>query len=244
MSLKVGHDMLTWCRVNWVDCPQGIYDLTYQTWFDWEAWLGARSDKYDVIGVGIYQFCFIWVDPRDRFNRRGDFLVRRVDGSDVRLHPRTMKRDLGDWINSEDRPLYGRWARGVRVESREARRVEFHRGSDDVVTLSQSSFTRIAMRVTRLSMQAQIYQRAKLIEWINKKPPSKELLIDINDVTFNWPLYLHSRPWYGEYFSDTHMSVDRISLAWVRGEGGGPVFLLRRSDGQEMMLDVAATTIS
>ena len=43
----------------------------------------------DIVGPGIYRFAFVWLASRDSNlqERRGDFLVSRIDDIDIRLHP-------------------------------------------------------------------------------------------------------------------------------------------------------------
>ena len=59
--------------------------------FDWEAFLDEHSQSDRIRGPGVVSFCVESIyktqDPNRRGKPRVDFVVRRVDGSAVRLHP-------------------------------------------------------------------------------------------------------------------------------------------------------------
>ena len=50
--------------------------------------VSQRPDVQDIVGPGIYRFAFVRLDSTDANLKesRGDFLVSRIDGIDIRLH--------------------------------------------------------------------------------------------------------------------------------------------------------------
>ena len=87
-----------------------LHDLTDSQEFDWKVWVSQRPDVEDIVGPGIYRFAFVWVSSMDNNlrERRGDFLVSRIDGLDIRLHPQeTRNRQTG---MKEALPVRGSWA--------------------------------------------------------------------------------------------------------------------------------------
>ena len=66
-----------------------LHDLTDSLKFNWKVWVSQRPDAADIVGLGINRFAFVWLSSMDSNTkeRRGDFLVQRVDGIDICLHP-------------------------------------------------------------------------------------------------------------------------------------------------------------
>mgnify|MGYP003319480354 CR=1 FL=1 len=66
-----------------------LHDVKDSQEFNWKVWVSQRPDVQDIVGRGIYRFAFVWLDSTDTNlkERRGDFLVSRIDGIDIRLHP-------------------------------------------------------------------------------------------------------------------------------------------------------------
>ena len=56
----------------------------------------TKSNVKEIVGEGIYCFAFVWLPSKDTNTnkRRGDFLVQRTDGSDIRLHPQRNKTKI------------------------------------------------------------------------------------------------------------------------------------------------------
>ena len=65
-----------------------MHDLTDSQEFDWKVWVSQRPDAADIVGPGIYRFAFVRLVSTDTSlrERRGDFLVSRIDGIDTCLH--------------------------------------------------------------------------------------------------------------------------------------------------------------
>ena len=65
-----------------------LHDLTDSQEFDWKEWVSQRPDAADIVGPGIYRFAFVWLSSTDSNlrERRGEFLVSRIDGIEIRLH--------------------------------------------------------------------------------------------------------------------------------------------------------------
>ena len=61
-----------------------MHDLTDSQEFDWKVWVSQRPGVEDIVG-----FAFVWLSSTDSNlrERRGDFMVSRIDGIDIRLHP-------------------------------------------------------------------------------------------------------------------------------------------------------------
>ncbi len=55
----------------------------------WRSYLAWRPDAEALIGSGVWRFEFRFLDAMDSNTRdyRADFIIRRTDGTDVRLHP-------------------------------------------------------------------------------------------------------------------------------------------------------------
>jgi hypothetical protein len=81
-------------------------DLTHSA-LPWRTYLACHRDGEDVVGPGVVAFLFRFLNEWDSNTRenRADFVVRRVDGTDVRLHPgssresQLIKGQLQDWLN-------------------------------------------------------------------------------------------------------------------------------------------------
>ena len=66
-----------------------FHDLTDSCEFRWRAWVSQRLDAETIVGPGIVRFAFVWVAAVDAnlHEKRGDFVISRADGVDIRLHP-------------------------------------------------------------------------------------------------------------------------------------------------------------
>ena len=60
--------------------------------------MSQRRGAETVVGPGIIRFAFVWVAAVDDnlHEKRGDFLISRADGVDIRLHPQATKPPHGD----------------------------------------------------------------------------------------------------------------------------------------------------
>ena len=87
-----------------------MHDLTDSQEFDWKEWVSQRPDAADIVGPGIYRFAFVWLSSMDDNlkERRGDFMVSRIDGTDTRLHPQ--RRTNHQTGLKEAFPVRGSWA--------------------------------------------------------------------------------------------------------------------------------------
>ncbi len=106
ISPKQAHRLLWALRDEHPRWEEGFVDLTDQPW--WRPWVASRNDAAEVIGEGIFAFWFVYVDALDSnlATLRTDFMVRRVDGTDVRLHPQSGKNAAG---LREAKPVVGAW---------------------------------------------------------------------------------------------------------------------------------------
>ena len=73
--------------------------------------MSQRDDALEVVGDGVYQFTFVWLNSIDSNlkERHGDFMILRVDGKDIRFHPQSKQNRDG---NHEVVPVRGSWANG------------------------------------------------------------------------------------------------------------------------------------
>ena len=64
--------------------------------FDWRGWVANRDGAAELVGPGVWAFWFVRLDTKDSNldEPRADFLLRRVDGQDVRLHPHTTRHKV------------------------------------------------------------------------------------------------------------------------------------------------------
>ena len=65
---------------------------------NWRAYLAYHTSARQIIGNGVYRFEVRTLGAWDAImqSRRVDFVVRRVDGTDVRMHPGSVKRHGAD----------------------------------------------------------------------------------------------------------------------------------------------------
>ena len=91
VSFPEAHRFLTTMRNRHRDTQDVIvyHDRTDCREFHWRAWVSHRPDAETVVGPGIIRFAFVWVAAVDDnlHEKRGDFLISRADGVDIRLHP-------------------------------------------------------------------------------------------------------------------------------------------------------------
>ena len=95
VSYPAAHRFLSKLRDRHRDTMHNVFlhDLTDSHEFDWKVWVALRGDVKDIVGTGIYRFAFVWLSSMDTNlkERRGDFMVSRIDGEDIRLHPQSNK---------------------------------------------------------------------------------------------------------------------------------------------------------
>ena len=95
ISFPEAHSFLTTMRDRHRETQDHIvfHDLTDSREFRWRAWASQRRDAETIVGPGIARFAFVWVAAVDDnlHEKRGDFLISRADGVDIRLHPQATK---------------------------------------------------------------------------------------------------------------------------------------------------------
>ena len=100
VSFPEAHRFLTTMRDRHRDTQDVMvyHDLTDCREFHWRAWVSHRPDAETVVGPGIIRFAFVWVAAVDDnlHEKRGDFLISRADGVDIRLHPQATNTPHGD----------------------------------------------------------------------------------------------------------------------------------------------------
>lgn len=112
MSRRAAHDVLAGIRQMMSTRHWACYDITDSPEANWRAYLAYHPQGQEIVGPGVYRFevrrLAAW-DPNMQ-DRRVDFVVRRVDGTDVRLHPGSQKDTvpifgvLTDWLQEEKTP--------------------------------------------------------------------------------------------------------------------------------------------
>jgi hypothetical protein len=95
VSCSTAHDWLKHLRQVMRQVTH--YDMSHDPRYNWRGylanrprWEGPNSQEF-VIGPGVQSFCFRWlpkIDPNTGDNR-ADFIVERVDGLSIRLHPQS-----------------------------------------------------------------------------------------------------------------------------------------------------------
>ena len=102
--------------------PSRWMDLTDNSVFDWRTYLLYREDFARIIGPGVVAFEFHQFNSWDTWTNdwRTDFVVRRVDGTDFRLHPYPKKYSgqpeaepvgpgqLDEWLAAQEVPAPAR----------------------------------------------------------------------------------------------------------------------------------------
>ncbi len=112
MGQKKAHDCLNECRARFEEEDGDNWDPSDV--FDWRAYLAGHQNCDDLIGDGVcdFLFCYLRAPDANTGQSRSDFVVRRVSGGDVRLHPQQQKNrvtglreaipvhgDLMAWLN-------------------------------------------------------------------------------------------------------------------------------------------------
>jgi len=102
---KTAHQWLKELRENEEDV-----DLTHDH-RPWRSYLVCHSQGEIVVGPGIAQFLFRFLNTAwdsNTLENRADFVVRRIDGTDVRLHP-------GSSYNAQ--PVFGQLQQWLRQDA-------------------------------------------------------------------------------------------------------------------------------
>ena len=110
VSHKKAHDWLNLLRGEVDPNAQDALDMSHDARFDWQCYVAFRPDAGDVIGEGItkFEFRYLHVSDSNTHQRRSDFVVHRVDGTCVRLHPSSSGKPNAVTNIREAVPIYGR----------------------------------------------------------------------------------------------------------------------------------------
>ena len=182
--------------------------------FNWKAWVSQRPDVDSIVGPGIYRFAFVWVSSTDSnlHERRGDFLVSRTDGEDIRLHPQKNKHITTGM--KEALPVRGSWAEQWSPESPAA---VVHGALSDALAASQGqappppappeAYHGISAADRVEKEEAKRFLKQEAAAWYAQPHPRGPLRADIMSGTsassqgqFNWPYFVQRREWFRKHF--------------------------------------------
>jgi hypothetical protein len=167
---------------------------------------------------------------------RGDFMVRRVDGVDLRLHPQQKKNRDG---RKEAIPVRGHWSQwalngsprrqqaalaGVRPGTLASS--QGHTGGSSSTAyegLSQADYIPNRVAIGFLNNRVET--------WMAMDHPRPDFREDItNTGVFPWPLWFRSQEHWARGSLDRHSDVTRFFVDWHR-EAAEPVFVVEYSTG-------------
>ena len=109
VSRRQAHAWLAELREQLGHHGRSVYDISESAKVNWRCYLAYHPLAWHIIGAGIYRFEVRTLNAWDSNmqSNRVDFVARRVDGTDVRLHPGSFKDtvpifgQLADWLPSE-----------------------------------------------------------------------------------------------------------------------------------------------
>ena len=231
-----------------------LHDLTDSQEFNWKAWVSQRPDVDSIVGPGIYRFAFVWVSSTDTNlkERRGDFLVSRIDGvDDIRLHPQRNKHITTGM--KEALPVRGSWAEQWSPESPAA---VVHGALSDALAASQGQATPaqwlrrpeaydgISEADTIGKHEALRFLKQEEDTWYAQPHPRRPFRADITCGTsavsqgqFDWPYFVHRRQWFQDHFMG--FSITTFEVAW-NNRNQCAVFIGRRNDDRPFTVNPRA----
>ena len=253
---KEAHDLLTWMRDTNGQTIQtrDYHNLTNYYAFDWKAWIANRPDAEQIVGEGVWAFVFVWTRHSDsnRHEARGDFMVRRTDSSDVRLHPQQRKNNHTGL--HEAIPVWGKWEfwkrSGTAAEQHEAYPGPAAPPSllDLTTGASTSSWSQDrTLAYHGISQADKVGKRAAaqyldriLTAWMERPHPRGRFRRDITTTgEFEWASFFQGRSWYKQWF-EPHDRVSQVEVAWHRSVDKA-VFVIHKSDGSVWTVTVTPT---
>ena len=217
-----------------------LHDLTDSLKFNWKVWVSQRPDAADIVGLGINRFAFVWLSSMDSNTkeRRGDFLVQRVDGIDIRLHPQQKpNRETG---LKEAIPVRGSWEKEWCPETSPALQHEAlaaSQGQASSMFGQASTFQGISPADAVGSKDAIWFLKHEEATWYKRPHPCGPFRVDItggvsasSQRKFQWPYFVLQREWFRQHFADLGFHITAFEVAWSN-RGSHAVFLGQRSDG-------------
>ena len=224
-----------------------LHDLTDSPEFNWKVWVSQRPDAADIVGRGIYRFAFVWLDAKDSnlLERRGDFLVSRIDGIDIRLHPqRKANRETG---LKEAFPVWGSWAEQWCPEISPALQHEAlaaSQGQASSMFGHPPTFLGTSPADAVGRGDAIFFLKHEEATW-HKQPGWSPFRVDIttgvsasSQRQFHWPYFVQRREWFREHFDGFHITT--FEVVWSKHGQGRAVFLGERNDGRKFTVNPRA----
>ena len=255
VSFKQAHRFLTELRGRHRDTQDEVFfhDLTDTEEFDWKVWVSQRPDAEDIVGPGIGTFAFVWLASMDTnlHERRGDFMVQRADGLDIRLHPqKNQNRATG---LREAVPVRGSWAQEwdpaiTPIQQHAA--LAAAQGHDQIRRIWPTpTYNGVSAADAPSKTQAIWFLNREEVAWQNLPHPRGPFRRDITTVQpplpassrghFHWPYFVEWRSWFQREFRAEGHTITKFEVAWSHGRGHA-VFLGERSDGRMFVVNPRA----
>ena len=258
VSMKRAHKFLTECRDRHRETQNTVYlhDLTNNDDFDWKKWVSQRRDALEVVGEGITTFNFVWCNSKDSNlnERRGDFMVTRIDNIDIRFHPQKKANSEG---HQEAIPVKGSWANQWNPETTASVQHEALATSQGQGPLhspvcsfgEEATFMGISSADTLGKKDAITFLKGEEAAWKAKSDPHRPFRVDITEGVsaesqrhFEWPYFVQRREWFRQHIQEKGMRITAFEVVRRRhGQGDGEaVFLGTRSDGRRFTVNPRA----
>ena len=249
VSFKQAHRFLTKLRDRHRDTQDDTFwhDLTDTQEFHWRAWVAQRPDAKDIVGPGISAFAFVWLASRDTNlnERRGDFMVQRDDGVDIRLHPQHKANP--ETGLKEAFPVRGSWAQEwdpattpIRQHAALAAPQDHYQNS-----LTPTAFLGMSAADASSRKDAIWFLNRERAAWEALPHPRRPFRTDITSAPassrgqFHWPYFVQPRAWFKNFFEAEGKEITTFEVAFSKACSHA-VFLGRRSDGRMFVVNPRA----
>ena len=244
VSFPEAHRFLTVMRDRHRDTQDDdvFHDLTDSSEFRWRAWVSQRPDAETIVGPGIFRFAFVWVAATDNnlHEKRGDFVLSRVDGVDIRLHPQQRKNRATGM--KEATPVWGSLDQWLPQHTAQFRH-EALAASQGQALQPPQAYRGLSQADAISGRAARQFLEQEMATWWQLPHPRGPFRADITSGTsassqgqFDWPYYVQRRTWFQMHFVSEAFSITKFELAWSDGRGHA-VFVGCRSDGRSFTVD-------
>ena len=237
VSFAAAHRELTRLRDQFRDTDTIEVDLTEEE-FHWRGWIAGHPLAEELIGPGVRAFSFIRLTTGDsNLNEaRADFLLRRVDGWDVRLHPQTTRHRVTG--RKEALPVWGHYSDQWHADTHHPTRnqaLASSRGQSSTGPTAGPSAAYVGMSQadTIGTREACRFLNRKVEEWTALGHPRGPFRSDLTDCgEFTWPYYVQGRAWYNA-LGDSR--IVEFGFAWSDLKEA-PVFVGKLDDGRDFQV--------